>query len=260
MNNKLIQSFKNSSRQTMTFIIIFFLGVLYSSYKLFTLPSDLLIHGSVANVSLATGVFTKLSVVIILTFLAGMAAVGIAIQVKKETIVYIEKKKKNNTNADEGSRSDANDSELIDLDQFKKSIANEAEFLQKGLNQLCQSVQAGQGAIYLSQIEDGRKEIELKNGYALAVAETPSRFEFGEGLIGQVAVSGKSVYIDEVPEGYITIISGLGTSSPRYLLITPLTKGGDVKGVLEVATFQPLPERKRKQLEEMASMLAQRLI
>jgi methyl-accepting chemotaxis protein len=75
-----------------------------------------------------------------------------------------------------------------------------------------------------------------------------------------VAASGKSVYIDEVPEGYINIISGLGTSSPRYLLITPLTKGGDVKGVLEVATFQPLTERKRKQLEEMASMLAQRLI
>ncbi len=259
MNNKLIQSLKSASRKTMVLIIVFFLGVLYSSYKIFTLPSDLLVYGSVANVSLATGVFIKLGVSVILTFLVGMAAVGIAIQVKKETIVYIEKKKKITENVD-GTASNATNSELLDLDQFKKSIANEPEFLQKGLNQLCESVQAGQGAIYLVQTEGGKKEVELKNGYALAVAETPPRFEFGEGLVGQVAASSKSVYIDEVPEGYINIISGLGTSSPRYLLIAPLTKGGEIKGVLEVATFQPIPERKRKQLEEMASVLAQRLI
>jgi hypothetical protein len=104
---------------------------------------------------------------------------------------------------------------------------------------------------------EGKRILEVKYGFALTLAESQSiKFEFGEGLIGQAALSGQNLYLDEIPEGYIKIVSGLGTSSPRYLLIVPLKKENEVKGVIEIATFAPLKENTRKQVDEMAQILA----
>jgi len=255
----LIQALKNASRITLVFVVIFFFGVLFSLYTLYSLPHDLVYQGNVANVSLATWVFIKLSTVIIATFLVGIIALGIAIQLKKETIVYVEKKKEEDI---QSNTITSDQVETLDLEEFSNSITvgTSASALQEGLNKICDFVQAGQGGLYVHQNSEGKREVELTYGFALAVAETAApRFEFGEGLVGQVAASGNSVYIDEIPEGYITIISGLGTSSPRYLLILPMKQDGALKGVLEVATFQPVNEIKRKQVEEMASVLSKRL-
>ena len=258
--NNLIQAIKNSSKRILILMIVFFLGVLLSAYKLVMLPHDLLYSGNVANVSLATGVFVSLSLVIIATLLVGISVIALIIQVKKETIVFIEKKKTEEVLTE--SQSHESEIELLDVEAFKTALSatGAATFLQEALNRMCALVQAGQGAIYLTQTADGKREVELTCGFALAVAETSAaRFEFGEGLIGQVALSGSSVYLDEVPEGYITIVSGLGTSYPRYLLILPLQADGIMKGVIELATFKPMAEAHRKQLQDMAHFLATRI-
>src|SRR5438876_11543960 len=43
--------------------------------------------------------------------------------------------------------------------------------------------------------------------------------------------------MDNVPPDYIHIASGLGDSSPRSVLVLPLVFEGQVKGVLELASF-----------------------
>jgi hypothetical protein len=254
-----IQSFRDSSRQTLFLSLIFMLGVLLSAYALFMLPHELVFKGNVANVSLATWVFVKLGTVVMATFLIGIFAISIAIQTKKETIVYIEKKAEEEKVTE--AQQDNRDEVLFDLEAFKDNVMEKGEaYLQGALNELCEATQAGQGAIYLTQNHEGRKVLELTYGFALAVAETNALcFEYGEGLIGQVAASGKSVYLDEIPEGYISIISGLGTSYPRYLLIIPLLDGKLVKGVIEVATFKPISEINRTELAKVAGFLASKL-
>lgn len=260
MIKNLIHSFKEASRQTIVLAIIFVVGVAASVYQLFMLPHDLLYYGNIANVSMATTVFVKLSTIILVTFLIGIFAVAIAIKTKKETIVYLEKKKTDETRQ-ETQRNDLEGKNEIDVERLTSAIDTSGEhFLQQALNKVCDLLQAGQGAIYLVGDNDGKKELELKYGFALAVAETAApRFEFGEGLLGQVAASGKSVYLDEVPEGYITIISGLGASYPRYLFILPLIEDKKVKAVMELATFKPMLENLRSQLEQVGSFLASKL-
>jgi hypothetical protein len=261
MIKNLIDSFKESGTVTIALAMIFIAGVLLSAYQLFMLPHDLLLHGSVANLSLATGVFMKLSVIVMLTLLIGILTISIVIQTKKKTIVYIEKRKVNENLV----QTEANVLEEkidIDIELFKSSIDTDDEhFLQHTLNYLCGLIQAGQGAIYLATNNDGKRELELTYGFALAVADAARhRVEFGEGLLGQVAASGKSVYLDEVPEGYISIVSGLGTSFPRYLFILPLLKEQKTIGVIELATFRPVLDGTRSQLELLGNVLASKIV
>ena len=260
MIKNLINSFKESSNQTIVLTLVFCAGVLLSAYQLFMLPHNLLYYGNVANVSLATTVFVKLSSVVIGTLLIGIFTVAIAIKTKKETIVYLEKQKIDETQQ-ENQRNDSEEQNKIDKELFASMInENEEQFLQQALNKVCGLIQAGQGAIYRAENNEGKRELELSYGFALAVAETAApRFEFGEGLLGQVAASGKSVYLDEVPEGYITIVSGLGASYPRYLFIFPLIEDEKVKAVMELATFKPVLENLRSQLEQVGSFLASKL-
>jgi hypothetical protein len=118
---------------------------------------------------------------------------------------------------------------------------------------------AGQGALYLTTTGE-KKYLELKAGFALVLADnenTPS-FEAGEGLIGQVAESGKCVYLDELPEGYATRIeSGLGNALPKFLFIIPLKKENEIRGVVEVALFTALTDADQKQALDAGTILAE---
>jgi methyl-accepting chemotaxis protein len=98
--------------------------------------------------------------------------------------------------------------------------------------------------------------VELTCGYALSLGESASvEYEFGEGLIGQAAAEGRTLYVDDIPDGYIKIISGLGSASPRYLLIVPVKNQNEVLGVMEMAAFTDISEDKRKFVEEAAQLL-----
>jgi methyl-accepting chemotaxis protein len=124
---------------------------------------------------------------------------------------------------------------------------------------VCKQLDAGQGAIYIVKEEDGKRKVELKNGYALTIGEsTVISYEFGEGLIGQSASSGRTLYVDDVPQGYIKIISGLGSASPKFLLIVPIKKER-VMGVIEIASFTNLTEDQRKFVEESAELIADKI-
>jgi methyl-accepting chemotaxis protein len=252
---------KNSGRLSLLVSLVFFASMLASVYLLFTLPHNLVMEGGLPTLELAWPVLINLFVSVGLTFILGIAAVHTALQSGNETVVYVEKKKEDQATAVQGDERVGGG--LSDLSSFRNGLQQakgENEILQQGLNSLCQQVQAGQGALYQLKTGNGKKMVELKYGFALNVGETSvPRFEWGEGLIGQVAANGKTLYLDEVPEGYITIVSGLGTASPRYLLIVPMKKGEEVKGVLEIATFSPVHDAQRGRIEEMVQVLAEKI-
>jgi len=84
-------------------------------------------------------------------------------------------------------------------------------------------------------------------------------YEFGEGLAGQVAKEGKSINITNVPQGYITVLSGLGSASPNALAIVPVQSADQVVGVLEVASFRPFSRSDENYLQALAGTLSERL-
>lgn len=76
------------------------------------------------------------------------------------------------------------------------------------------------------------------------------RFGLNEGLMGQVAAHGEAMAVDDVPEGYLTIGSGLGQDKPRHLLIVPAAADGVINAVLELGFLHAADERVRELLEQ----------
>ncbi|MBF0408059.1 MAG: response regulator [Candidatus Riflebacteria bacterium] len=59
----------------------------------------------------------------------------------------------------------------------------------------------------------------------------------GEKIIGQAVLEKKLLVISDLPSDYIFIQSGLGESTPKFLVIVPCIREGEVKCVIELGTF-----------------------
>jgi putative methionine-R-sulfoxide reductase with GAF domain len=231
---------------------LFFLGIAWSIYTLYSLPHNLMLIEGYQRV-LSTTYLTLGA-----TFLAGAITIWYALKYKTEVIVFRDKEAIH----DDTGEKEATDSSLttISLDTVRVNIENaktKEDILQSGLTAVCKQLEAGQGIIYMVTEHDGKRKIELHNGYALTIGEsTVISFEFGEGLIGQSAADAKTLYIDDIPEGYIKIISGLGSASPRYMIIVPMKKNENVIGIMEIVSFTTITEDQRKFIEESAQLIA----
>ncbi len=75
--------------------------------------------------------------------------------------------------------------------------------------------------------------------------------------MGRVAAEGNTIYLDKLPEGYITIFSGLGAASPSFLAIVPIKDQTGVTGIIEIASFKELNKNTLADLEKVGGMLAE---
>jgi hypothetical protein len=256
------QFFKDPTKVTRLTIACFFAAVLFSFYFLLTLPNDLVYQGGMIDSGRATGVYAKLFIVVGLTFVFCYGVIHYLQKTKKETIVYLDKKI--DTSNQQGSESTAEQKQnSFNANLLREKISKvklQEEKWQQGLNQLCNQLNAGQGALYLVKNKGDKNSLDLKSGFALVLGEnenSPS-FEWGEGLIGQVAASGKSIYLEELPEGYAARIeSGLGNALPKFLLVFPIKNENEIKGVIEIATFTALSEMECRQAQEAGNILAE---
>jgi hypothetical protein len=107
------------------------------------------------------------------------------------------------------------------------------------LHLLADRFQMVQGVFFKEETENQYEATDL---YAWCRDETPASFYAGETLSGQVVVNKKLLYLTQVPENYITVFSGLGSSTPSYLLIVPFINGERVEAVVEAAFFRPLEQ------------------
>ncbi len=98
------------------------------------------------------------------------------------------------------------------------------------------------------------KQLQLVSGHALSKNEVSDKFiEFGEGLIGQVALEKKPIVIDDVPLSYFSKIgSSLGELIPRSLLICPILYEGEVTGVIELGSLHPFTEHQKAFLNHVS--------
>ncbi len=99
-----------------------------------------------------------------------------------------------------------------------------------------------QGELYLKQSDNKKDKLVLMATYAYYIPEEKIfEFEIGEGLVGQVAKQGDPINLDNIPEGYITVSSGLGSGTPNNMAIFPITnkKKQNILGIIEIASFKP---------------------
>ncbi|WOG27138.1 response regulator [Endozoicomonas sp. 8E] len=110
------------------------------------------------------------------------------------------------------------------------------------------------GAMYVMNDE---KRLQLMASYAWKKRQqSKNSFEIGEGLVGQAAMEKQAIELTSIPEDYIKIESGLGSTSPKVIITVPLVYEGEVKGVLEFALIRELTGEQRGFLEDALESVA----
>jgi HAMP domain-containing protein/signal transduction histidine kinase/CheY-like chemotaxis protein len=108
------------------------------------------------------------------------------------------------------------------------------------LSELAPVVTAQQAVFYVLEGE-GEKDprLTLLASYAdRGQGAIGGTIGLGEGLIGQCAFEKRKNHITNAPPDYVRITSGLGEAPPRSIIVLPVIFEGQVKGVLELASFE----------------------
>jgi CHASE3 domain sensor protein len=119
---------------------------------------------------------------------------------------------------------------------------------------------AQQGGLFLLMEEGSHSYLDLRGCYAFERKKFVSkRLELGQGLVGQTYLEGQTTMLTEIPQGYTSITSGLGDSTPTCLLIVPMLSNDKTEAVLEIAGFRRFEEHHIKLLESLGEILASSL-
>ena len=111
------------------------------------------------------------------------------------------------------------------------------------LSELAPLVQMQHGVFYLNESQNGQPDLALLASYAYTERKhLANRFRAGEGLVGQCALEKQSIVLSHVPNDYVQISSGLGEAAPMNIVVLPVLFEGEVKAVIELASFYRFSE------------------
>jgi len=217
--------------------------------------------------SMSSAVLEELAVNNIYYILGFMFLAGISVSfyliidgTNKDQTLMIEKESENFTFQDnsESIQSSSEISSIKDIEKIKLELSNllerkdntEKERLDNMIWKICNHFQISQALLYVK--ENDRGQLTMKASYAFIAPENEPRYIIsGEGLTGQAVVDGTPYFIKDVPEGYMKVISGLGESLPKSLLIIPCKTENEVTSVFELSSLQ---EYSKETFDEIVSV------
>jgi len=127
------------------------------------------------------------------------------------------------------------------------------------LSTLIKRIGASLGAMYLHTKIDYEDKLKLLAHYGLNMEAQLEILDIKEGLTGQCFSMGKTNYLEELPEKYFSISSGLGSSTPKILALIPMRIDELIIGVIEIASFKPISDTHKtflnRAIENIASQL-----
>jgi PAS domain S-box-containing protein len=166
------------------------------------------------------------------------------------------------------------DAELRRIENFQRSwtsqgLAEFGEMLRESkdtldelanqiLTRLVRYLDASLGGLFI--INDDNKQdtyLELIAYYAYDRRKyIEKRINIGETLVGQCVLENETIFMNEIPKGYVEINSGLGKDDPKSLLIVPLKLNQEVYGVVELASFNNLENYQIEFVEKIGESIA----
>src|SRR5262249_55810545 len=114
------------------------------------------------------------------------------------------------------------------LAKFSRMLQGQRDLTNVGrmvLSELCPVVLAQQAEFYvLDNAEDrDNPQLTLLASFASEGKEQlGKKIGLGQGAVGQCALEKQKIVLDNLPSDYIRVSSGLGSASPRSVLVLPL--------------------------------------
>jgi len=123
--------------------------------------------------------------------------------------------------------------------QGQKDISTVATLI---LSELAPLVRARTGVFYLNDPENEGPVLTFLAGYAITPRREALSFKLRQGLVGQCAYEKRNILVQNAPAEYLEIMSGSGAASPSNIIVLPVLFEGEIKAVIELASFEAFSE------------------
>ncbi len=152
--------------------------------------------------------------------------------------------------------------------QFSEILKENSEDIlkisDKVISKMVKYLKANQGALFMVENLGSKLNANREEPYLSMVAcyawdkkkFLEQKVYLGDGLLGQAWQEKGKIYLDEVPQDYVMITSGLGEANPKSVLIVPLIHNEQVYGVMELASFNELEYYEIEFVEKIAESIA----
>jgi signal transduction histidine kinase/HAMP domain-containing protein/CheY-like chemotaxis protein len=144
------------------------------------------------------------------------------------------------------------------LAKFSRMLQGQKDMLTVGrliLSELAPVVSVQQGVFYTLDDSGEEPHLKLLASYAGKPRALAKTLRMGEGLIGQCALEKEKILLTRLPKGYLSISSGLGESAAANIIVLPVLFEGQVKGVLELASFERFNPTHQALLDQLAETI-----
>ncbi|HYC85570.1 MAG TPA: GAF domain-containing protein, partial [Chryseosolibacter sp.] len=164
-------------------------------------------------------------------------------------------------NEEEQRRQWANEGLTKFVDILRSSNDSISTLGDKIISALVKYTNANQGGLYVLNDEDEHhKHLELISLFAFDNKKFESqKVKLGEGILGQTFLEKETTLLNDIPEEYVRITSGLGGANPKSLLMVPLKVDKEVYGIVELASFRNFQEHEISFIEKLAETIASTL-
>ena len=144
------------------------------------------------------------------------------------------------------------------LAKFSRMLQGQKDMLTVGrliLSELAPVVSIQQGVFYTLDNSTEEPQLSLLASYACKTKSLSKSLKLGEGLVGQCAVEKQKILLTTVPKGYLSVSSGLGQAAATNIIVLPVLFEGQVKGVLELASFERFSPTHQALLDQLAETI-----
>ena len=145
-------------------------------------------------------------------------------------------------------------------DILRESSSGMKTLAEASLTNLVKFFNAAQGGFFILNDEDQPPYLELTSAFAYdRIKALTKTINLGDGLVGMCALEKNTIWLNNVPEGYMEIESGLGESPPTNILIIPVKTDENLLGVIEIASFNEFNKNEVQFIENIAEDIASTL-
>lgn len=146
------------------------------------------------------------------------------------------------------------------LRESSDSINYLAESSLKNIVKFLNAAQGGFFIISENEENNNKKYLELVSSFAYdRVKSINKKIPIDEGLVGMCALEKNTIWLNNVPDDYMEIESGLGDAPPKNVLIVPLKTEENILGVIEIASFNEFNKDEVLFIESIADDIASTL-
>jgi CheY-like chemotaxis protein len=136
--------------------------------------------------------------------------------------------------------------------QGQKDIKTVAKLI---MSELAPLVNTQTGIFYLNEPIDDAPLLRYTAGYAAPRRRGTLQFGAGEGLVGQCVVEKERIVVTNAPADYLQVSSGSGHAQPLNVVVLPVLFEGDIKAVIELASFEQFSDNHLLFLDQLTQSI-----